>query len=335
MKTFVTFCCLAVALTFWPAAFCAPAVTFNVSTRNVQQTDLNLTAAQIQIGTAGVRLTDDGDGAITFLGLGNGSDENFTLNLDDTANTITASSSTGANVFNFSGFTLQQSGVAVVSSALTLTMAGTANEITSSAGAQDLSANRTWTFSLPSALTFTGKTITGGTFASPLFTDVTTGNVSTSAHGLAPKGDGSTNKFLNANGAYSAPAVTNVPVTLGFTTDGAGTAVTTGVKGYWIVKNAFTINGYSMMTDQAGSIVIDIWMETDPFDGSGIVDNPPVVADTITASAKPTLSTQRGKTSTTLTSWTTTVPAGAMIGWNIDSASTITRFTFQLNGTLN
>ena len=40
----------------------------------------------------------------------------------------------------------------------------------------------------------------------PTFTDVTTGNVSTSAHGLAPKGDGDTAKFLNANGAYSAPA---------------------------------------------------------------------------------------------------------------------------------
>ncbi len=50
-----------------------------------------------------------------------------------------------------------------VPSARTITVAGTANEITSSAGAQDLSANRTWTLSLPTALTFTGKTVTGGT----------------------------------------------------------------------------------------------------------------------------------------------------------------------------
>lgn len=46
----------------------------------------------------------------------------------------------------------------------TITIAGTPNEITSSAGAQDLTANRTWTLSLPTALTFTGKTVTGGTF---------------------------------------------------------------------------------------------------------------------------------------------------------------------------
>lgn len=39
----------------------------------------------------------------------------------------------------------------------TLTVAGTANQITSSAGAQDLSANRTWTLSLPSHVIFPGN----------------------------------------------------------------------------------------------------------------------------------------------------------------------------------
>lgn len=39
-------------------------------------------------------------------------------------------------------------------------------------------------------------------------TDVTTNNVSSTKHGFAPKGDGSTTKFLNANGAYSTPDVT-------------------------------------------------------------------------------------------------------------------------------
>lgn len=38
------------------------------------------------------------------------------------------------------------------------------------------------------------------------FTDITTNNVSTSKHGFAPKGDGTTTKFLNANGAYSTPS---------------------------------------------------------------------------------------------------------------------------------
>jgi hypothetical protein len=47
------------------------------------------------LGSAGVKLTGDGDGAITFLGLGNGYDEDLTLNLDDTENTASISSSTG------------------------------------------------------------------------------------------------------------------------------------------------------------------------------------------------------------------------------------------------
>lgn len=49
----------------------------------------------IQIGNAGVQLTDDGDGALTFLGLGNGADEDLTFNFDDTVNNVVASSSTG------------------------------------------------------------------------------------------------------------------------------------------------------------------------------------------------------------------------------------------------
>ncbi len=55
----------------------------------------------------------------------------------------------------------------VVRTARTITVAGTTNQITSSAGAQDLSANRTWTLSLPQNIhtaatpTFGGLTITG------------------------------------------------------------------------------------------------------------------------------------------------------------------------------
>jgi len=55
----------------------------------------------IDLGSAGVKVTNDGDGAITFLGLGNGSDEDLTLNLDDTANTAVLSSSTGVSQLDF------------------------------------------------------------------------------------------------------------------------------------------------------------------------------------------------------------------------------------------
>jgi hypothetical protein len=77
-------------------------------------------------------------------------------------------------------------GSGFVPSARTITIAGTANQITSSAGAQDLSANRTWTLSLPNALTFTGKTITGGAYsgASATTFTFTTGTIGTAVTGV-------------------------------------------------------------------------------------------------------------------------------------------------------
>ena len=50
---------------------------------------------QLDLGNAGVRLTDDGDGALTILSLGDGNTENLILNLDDTADTGTFTSGTG------------------------------------------------------------------------------------------------------------------------------------------------------------------------------------------------------------------------------------------------
>lgn len=47
--------------------------------------------------------------------------------------------------------------------------------------------------------------------------DVTTNNVSSSKHGFAPKGDGSTTTFLNGNGAYSTPAGGGGGATVQFT----------------------------------------------------------------------------------------------------------------------
>ncbi len=69
----------------------------------------------IQLGTEGVTIFDDNDGAITFLGTGNGFDEGLTLNLDDTSNTGVFTSSTGLNILNFSGIGLQESGSNVIS----------------------------------------------------------------------------------------------------------------------------------------------------------------------------------------------------------------------------
>jgi hypothetical protein len=72
--------------------------------------DLTVTGSDLSIGAAGVKLTGDGDGAITLLGLGNGSDEDLTINLDDTSNTAVVSSSTGVTSISTGAIGLTSTG---------------------------------------------------------------------------------------------------------------------------------------------------------------------------------------------------------------------------------
>ena len=112
-----------------------------------------------------------------------------------------------------------------------------------------------------------------------------------------------------------------LPRVVGLTVDGGGAAITTGPKGFYRVPFGGTIVGYSMQADVVGSAVVDVWKS------AGAI---PSVASTITASAKPTLSSSQYLNSTTLTGWVTSVSAGDVFGFNVDSASTITRLTIQI-----
>lgn len=110
-----------------------------------------------------------------------------------------------------------------------------------------------------------------------------------------------------------------LPVVIG---DGANT-ITTGVKGYIEIPFDCTIVANRLGADASGSIVIDIWKDT-------YANYPPTVADTITASAKPTLSSAIKSQDTTLTGWTTAVTAGDWLGFNVDSITTCTQVTLSL-----
>lgn len=76
---------------------------------NSRPFELNGTNTYLGLGNAGVRLSEDGDGAITFLGLGNGTDEDFTLNLDDVSNEITVTTTTGVTHFLFNAISVSSS----------------------------------------------------------------------------------------------------------------------------------------------------------------------------------------------------------------------------------
>lgn len=66
--------------------------------------------AGVQVGSTGVLITSDNDGAITFTGASAGADEDLTINLDDTANTAVVSSSTGVTDVSFSALNLVTTG---------------------------------------------------------------------------------------------------------------------------------------------------------------------------------------------------------------------------------
>ena len=81
-----------------------------------------------------------------------------------------------------------------------------------------------------------------------------------------------------------------------------------------------------MVADVSGSVVVDIWSDS-------FANYPPAVGDTITGSAKPTISSSNKASSTTLTGWTTALPAGHYLEVNVDSVTTITNVTLTLTVT--
>ena len=114
--------------------------------------------------------------------------------------------------------------------------------------------------------------------------------------------------------------------TITFIIDGGGSAITTGIKGDLEVPFDCTINRVTLVADQTGSIIIDIWKDT-------YANFPPTVADTITASAKPTLSSATKSQDSTLTGWTTAITAGDTLRFNVDSVTTLTRVLLSLKVT--
>lgn len=111
-----------------------------------------------------------------------------------------------------------------------------------------------------------------------------------------------------------------------WTIDGGGAPITTGQKGYIQVPFACTITAARSFADQSGSIVVDVWKDA-------YANYPPTDSDSITASAPITISATTKSEDATLTGWTKTIAAGDILGFNVDSVSTITRLTIVLTVT--
>ena len=110
-----------------------------------------------------------------------------------------------------------------------------------------------------------------------------------------------------------------------FTLPDEGAAISTGIKGKagFRVPFACTITGWYLTADASGSLVIDIWKDT-------YGNFPPTSADTITASAKPTLSSAIKAYSTTLTGWKTSIAEGDYLIINVVSCTTCKEASLSL-----
>jgi len=102
--------------------------------------------------------------------------------------------------------------------------------------------------------------------------------------------------------------------------DGGGGAVS-GVA-YVQCPFAGTITGYTLLSSTSSNAVIDVWKTTY---SSALPTN----SNSITGGGKPTISSAVKSTDTTLAGWTTSVSAGDVFAFNVDSA-TATKLTVQL-----
>lgn len=97
----------------------------------------------------------------------------------------------------------------------------------------------------------------------------------------------------------------------------------------WYSKKARTIKGVSILTEGGvGSCIVDIWK-------TPIGSYPPTVANSICAAALPTISAGRTYIDVTLTGWTTLISAGDTLYFTLQSSSTFTMVSVQIQFTEN
>lgn len=111
--------------------------------------------------------------------------------------------------------------------------------------------------------------------------------------------------------------------TITFIMDGGSSTIAKGIKSDLEIPFACTISRWTLLADRSGSIQIDIWKNT-------YANFPPTVANTITGSAKPLISSAVKGQSSTLTGWTISINAGDILRFNVDSVATIRRAVLSL-----
>lgn len=129
--------------------------------------------------------------------------------------------------------------------------------------------------------------------------------------------------FNSSTGAFSAlSAGAGQLHSISFVIDGGGSTILTGdAKVYPTADFACTINRIDISADQSGSITVDVWKAAAAIPTSG---------NKISASAPLTLSAAQLAQNGSLTGWSTAVSVGDVFGFNVATATTVTRVTGQI-----
>ncbi len=127
-----------------------------------------------------------------------------------------------------------------------------------------------------------------------------------------------------ASGVYASAKLKRV---VGMMIGDGTNVITPGVQGFVSCPVSGSITKVRLLSSDAavtsGSIVIDIWKDV-------FANYPPTVGDTITAAAKPTITTSTTFEDSGLSGWTVSVTAGDVFGFNVDSVTSLKRVTCEL-----
>lgn len=167
----------------------------------------------------------------------------------------------------------------------------------------------------------TGATGVGGAASNTGATGPTGPTGSTGSSGAA------TNTGATGPSGPTGPTGTGLVSDINFIIDGGGTGITSGIKGTIYTDFAYTINQVTLLADQVGAIVVDIWKTTYSSYAPG---THPVAADSICASDLPTISSASKSQDSTLTGWTTAVAAGSVLAFNCSGNTLCQRVSVNL-----
>lgn len=126
-------------------------------------------------------------------------------------------------------------------------------------------------------------------------------------------------QIYSNKGSKTYTTIINLP----FVIDGGGQVITTGIKGDLEISFDCTITKVTMLADQIGSIVVDVWKA--PY-----ANYPAVVANSIAGDALPTITTDIKSTDVALTGWNKIVKAGDIFRYNVNSVTGIQRVTLSI-----